>query len=516
MEGGRKHKLNMKPRKIFDLASSKNNLLQHGLLPVSESGILQLSQSPVQKAIYNISNYLLLQKVCRGDIIITITTGCKEWNWVDLAVMNIGAIHVTLSPTITVAQLNNILTETAPVLMFVQSGFVIPILESCSYYQSHHIPVVFLKPSENTAGLKLSSIVDENLSNHQIECIENLKAGIGDNDIALISYTSGTSDNLKGVQHSHRSVMDQVEVISEFYKFDEVKCAFSFLPVNYMYERLFNYIYQFVNIPIVYSDNNLSLLQNLVASKAGCCAMVPETLQLLLNTPWEVEALTSTLRFFFCGGAPLNSAIVDTYAALGIKIFEHYGSTETLIVSLNSHRFFRAGTPGKLIFPERCKTGSDGTLYYKSTFSGYFNNAGLNHRKIDPEGFYETGDIAEVDKDGFLTVKGRNSEMFKTNSGVFINPEDIEKKIALFCKASFIVVYRNNNLKPSAIIVPEPGIEDTVITNAVTTYNLSAKTDYVIEKIKIVRDQWSELTGELTGTRKIKRSFVIKKYGLDE
>jgi long-subunit acyl-CoA synthetase (AMP-forming) len=106
--------------------------------------------------------------------------------------------------------------------------------------------------------------------------------------------------------------------------------------------------------------------------------------------------------------------------------------------------------------------------------------------------------------------------MFKTNSGVFINPEDIEKKIALFCKASFIVVYRNNNLKPSAIIVPEPGIEDTVITNAVTTYNLSAKTDYVIEKIKIVRDQWSELTGELTGTRKIKRSFVIKKYGLDE
>ena len=499
----------MMPRKIFELADSKNeNPLSTG------RSISDLSY--YQKSIYNIANYLLQKRIGKDDIVVSISTGSKEWQCVDLAVMSIGAIHITLSPTITTSQLNNILTETSPAQLFIQSGFVISILELCSCYKSKQIPFVVLKPSQDDHNIRLADLLNNRLTQQEVDTIENIKAAISERDTALISYTSGSGEKLKGVQHSHYSVTEQAEVISGLYNFNQVSCALSILPVNYMYERLFNYIYQFAKVPIVYADNNLSLAKNLLISKAGCCAMIPETLQLLLGSPNELELLKPTIQFMFCGGAPLRKGIVDDYKRYNIEIFEHYGSTETLIVALNSHRHFRPDTSGKIIFPERCKINEEGLLFYKSTFSGYFNSPELNLSKIDDNGFYQTEDLVEVDGDNFLLVKGRNSEIFKTKSGLFLNPVDIEKKVYQFCNTQYIVVYLADNLKPAAIVVPVPDQEDLSIISAIKAYNVTAKSDYVIERIKIVYAKWSEESGELTSSKKIKRSFVTKKYGQDD
>ncbi len=250
------------------------------------------------------------------------------------------------------------------------------------------------------------------------------------------------------------------------------------------------------------------------------------------------EAFGGRVRVFVSGGAPLGIDTAQWFASVGIALWEGYGLTETSpVIALNTPLVHRMGAVGMPLANVELKLAEDGELLVRgaSVFAGYWQKPEATAECIDPEGWFSTGDIARLDADGFLYITDRKKELLKTSGGKMVAPQPIENKLKnnlLVAQAAlvgdrhkFISVIFSPNFAALDEWARHHGIaaatrEELVADSRVTALyagivrevNAGLANFESLKRFRVVADEWTQESGELTPSMKLKRRVITARY----
>jgi long-chain acyl-CoA synthetase len=250
------------------------------------------------------------------------------------------------------------------------------------------------------------------------------------------------------------------------------------------------------------------------------------------------EAFGGRVRIFVPGGAPLGIDTAKWFASVGIALWEGYGLTETSpVIALNTPLTHRMGSVGKSLSNVEIKLGPDGELLVRgpSVFGGYWHKPETTAECFDSEGWFRTGDIAHIDTDGFLYITDRKKELLKTSGGKLVAPQPIENKLKNSILVAQAVLVGDRHKFISVLISPNfvaledwarhHGIEVTdraklvadsrvvaLYAEIVRDVNGSLANFESLKRFRVVADEWSQETGELTPSMKLKRRVITERY----
>ncbi len=532
--------------------------------------------------------------VRKGDRVALLSESCVEWVLADQGCIFAGAVGVPIYPTLMPSQVAYILKDSGARVLFVSDRAkfdeIETVLDDCPTLEQ----VVLFdldKPTESKL-LTLEQLQEHGreLESRRPELAAELACASRPDDLATIIYTSGTTGEPKGVMLTHANMVSNLIDSSNHFAFGQRDSALSVLPLSHGFERqaMNMYLYHgmsvyfgeslekigvnlrevhptvFVGVPRIY-EKILAKVQDRAAAKSKLngvvfswaveigrqCAQLasdrrPVPLLLLLKrkvadvlafTKWR-QAMGGRIRIFVSGGAPLSDDVALAFAGAGMPIVQGYGLTETSpVITAGQLNDNRIGTAGKPIRNVEVRIAADGEIETRGphVMRGYWNKPAETRAVFTEDGWFKTGDIGKLDRDGYLTITDRKKELLKTSGGKYIAPQPIEQLIKSSRFVNQVVVIGNGRKFPSALIVPDweqllsyaklkgldlrareefcrdPRIIDLFERQiAARTQNLAQ-----FEKIKRVALLDHELTvesGELTPTLKVKRRVVDEKY----
>ena len=514
-------------------------------------------------------------------------TNRTEWNICDIGILQTGAQDVPIYPTISEDDYAYILNHSKSVYCFVSCEFV---LEKINKIKEQVPTLKEVYCFDEIEGCKNWSKVLKLGEDDSIqEEVERRKDNVNELDLATIIYTSGTTGRPKGVMLSHKNIVSNA-ISSNLRLPMELgrSKSLSFLPVCHIYERMLLYMYQYCGVSIYFAESLETISENLNEIHPHVMSAVPRLLEKvydkiyakganlkgikkmlffwavdlglryqpygqngrwyefqlkiarkLIFSKWK-EALGGELKAVASGSAALQSRLARVFNAAEIPVMEGYGLTETSpVVSVNDMRdyHFRIGTVGKVIKDTEVKIAADGEILVKGpqVMMGYYNEPELT-ASVLKDGYFHTGDIGELDKDGFLKITDRKKEMFKTSGGKYVAPQVVENamKESLFIEqimvigdgekmpAAFIQLnfdFVNDWAKRKGMILGNT-IEEKItntplisrIQEEVNLYNEQFGNWEKIKRFELTPDTWSIEAGHLTPTMKLKRKVIKEKY----
>ena len=250
------------------------------------------------------------------------------------------------------------------------------------------------------------------------------------------------------------------------------------------------------------------------------------------------EAFGGRVRIFVPGGAPLGLDTAKWFASVGIALWEGYGLTETSpVIALNTPLIHRMGAAGMPLSNLELKLAADGELLVRgpSVFAGYWHKAAANAECFDEEGYFRTGDIGHLDADGFLFITDRKKELLKTSGGKMVAPQPIESKLKTSLMVAQAALVGDRHKFISALLSPNfaaledwarhHGIEAKSRAELVADSRVLALYDEIVHEVngslanfetvkrfRVVAEEWSIETGELTPSMKLKRRVITAQY----
>jgi len=491
----------------------------------------------------NITSGLIALGVTKGDKIVTISNNRPEWNFLDMAIMQAGAIHVPVYPTITQADYQYIFNHAEVKMVFVAGEEMAKKISEVAAGCSSVKEVFTFKYSEGFRNL--FDVADLGQSNPEPEMVDSIRNSIGTDDLATIIYTSGTTGKPKGVMLSHRNIISNFIAVSYIPTFGEEGKALSFLPLCHIYERMLNYMYLYLGISIYYAESMATITDNIKEIKPDMMCCVPRLLEKIYdkiqatgrkqkgikraiffwavnlalhfdvkgrNNPWYKlrhmiadkliyskwrNALGGNFKIIVSGGAAIQPRLIRTFRAAGLPIYEGYGLTETspVIASTSTDlNGIKVGTVGPPLRGVEVKIAGDGEILARgpNVMLGYYNDPELTASVIDGDGWFHTGDIGQFEKEGQLRITGRKKEIFKTSLGKYIAPELLENKIKESPFIDNLMVVGENQKFAAALIVPDfnhlkswcniKGIEYTNDRDMVADQRIKARLMKVVEQ----------------------------------
>lgn len=424
--------------------------------------------------------------------------------FLDMGILQTGAIHVPIYPTISESDYKYILKHAEVSFVFVSGEdllrkieHILPDIPSLKgLYTFKHIDTVD----------HLNDLVELGKENQAPEELEKIKSSIKNDDIATLIYTSGTTGHPKGVMLTHNNILSQIFALYHIFPIDETCKCLSYLPVSHVYERTNIYLYQYLGVSIYYAESMGTIADNIKEVQPEIFTTVPRLLEKvydkiiakglklkgfsdpsfwannlglkydekgksifykiqlniankLVFKKWR-EALGNNIRVIVSGGAALQPRLARVYTAGGIEVLEGYGLTETSpVIAVNTFekggRVF--GTVGKPIKNVEVKIASDGEILAKgpNVMQGYFKEPEMTKEAIDAEGWFHTGDLGKIEPEGHLRITGRKKALFKTAMGKYISPEHIENKFVESPFIDAVLVIGENQKFAAALIVPD-------------------------------------------------------------
>ncbi|MHC1778470.1 MAG: long-chain fatty acid--CoA ligase [Lentimicrobium sp.] len=453
-----------------------------------------------------ISYALLSYGIKKGDKVATIMPSRPEWNFLDMGIMQIGAIHVPVYPTISESDYKYILSHAGVKFVFISGKDIFRKIEHITSDVEGLKGVYAIKETEGT--LSLQSFIEHGRKHASPELLKKAGSSVETGDIATLIYTSGTTGNPKGVMLTHSNIISNFKSVAHIPPFGSEGKALSYLPLCHVYERMLNYMYQYLGISVYYAESMATIGDNMREIGPDILTTVPRLLEKIydrimgtgrklkgikkfiffwavnLGLHYEMDeangwfytfklklanklvfskwraAVGGNMKVIVSGGAALQPRLSRVFWAAGIPVLEGYGLTETSpVIAVNdfSENGNCFGTVGKIISNVTVRIANDGEILCKgpNVMPGYFKEPDLTAEAIDKEGWFHTGDIGVIEKTGHLRITGRKKEIFKTSLGKYISPELIENK---FKESSFIdtlMVIGENQKFAAALVVPD-------------------------------------------------------------
>ncbi|HLY97650.1 MAG TPA: long-chain fatty acid--CoA ligase [Candidatus Angelobacter sp.] len=520
----------------------------------------------------------------RGDRVAILSENRLEWMLADFACVCSGILDVPVYTTLTADQTAYLLKNSGARVIFVSTQEQLEKIQSIQAQTA--IEKIVMMDDVTAPGVVAMRSLLENASTERDPQFDELARTIQPDDIATLIYTSGTTGTSKGVMLSHGNLTCNVVVSVKNLDWAKDDSYLSFLPLSHVTARHLDYVCFLRGATIAYCPFFDQLPQNLQEVKPSLIVGVPRVYEKIRQEverragqgltrkilDWALKVgerhkaviargetpsslawrLANALvyskirqgfggrgRIYCSGGAPLGRDMAEWFACVGIPIYEGYGLTETSpVISSNRRTNNKMGTVGKPVENVQVKIAEDGEVLVKgpTVFKGYWNMPEETRAAFTPDGWFQTGDIGQLDGDGFLQITDRKKELIKTSGGKFIAPQPIEnalKNNVLIAQAAMIGDKRKF---ASVIISPNfPLLEDWARANGlswssrpelvqqtkvrdlyygiVEDLNKSLAHFETIKKILIVPDEFTIATGEITPTMKLKRRNVEARYG---
>ena len=534
-----------------------------------------------------ISRALLRLGLQKNDKIAVISSNNRsEWHIMDIGILQTGAQNVPVYPTITEEDYEYILNHSEVSYCFVSDEEV---LNKVNAIRANVPKLKEVYSFNEISGCKnwnelLELGKDESNQNE----VEERKNNVDPLELATIIYTSGTTGRPKGVMLSHNNIVSNVLNSASRIPFEAGKSkALSFLPICHIYERMVTYIYQFYGVAIYFGESIEKISDNVKEVQPNVMTGVPRLIEKvyekiiakgseltgikkklffwavsvglryepdnangwwygvqlalarkLIFSKWKA-GLGGKLDLIVNGSAALQPRLARVFAAAEIYVMEGYGLSETSpVISVNDTRNggFKIGTAGKIIDNVEVKIAEDGEILCKgpNVMMGYYKDEEKTKEAII-DGYFHTGDIGQVDADGFLKITDRKKEMFKTSGGKYIAPQLIENAMKQSRFIAEIMVIGDGEKLPAAFIQPDfefvkswakkKGISiksnEELVENKDVRARFQEEINGIntkfghweqIKKFELTPDVWSIDGGHLTPTMKLKRKSIMEIY----
>ncbi|EJL61364.1 AMP-dependent synthetase/ligase [Flavobacterium sp. CF136] len=558
-------------------------------LATKKNGVWEKTSSNEYIAKANaVSRALLRMGVQKNDKIALITSNNRtEWNIMDIGILQMGVQNVPIYPTIAEEDYEYILNHSGSIYCFVSDEEV---LQKVNAIKANVPTLKEVYSFNEIAGCKhWSELLTLGADESNQSEVEAIKDSIEEEDLATIIYTSGTTGRPKGVMLSHKNIVSNVLDSAPRIPFDAGKStALSFLPICHIFERMILYIYQYYGVSVYFGESIDKISDNLKEVRPTVITAVPRLLEKvydkiyakgaeltgikkklffwaidlglryepygangawyefqlkiarkLIFSKWK-EGLGGNLDLMVSGSAALQPRLARVFAAAEIPVMEGYGLSETSpVIAVNDQRNkgFKIGTVGKVIRNVEVKIAQDGEILCKgpNVMLGYFKDPEKTAEALQ-DGYFHTGDIGEIDSEGFLKITDRKKEMFKTSGGKYIAPQLIENAMKQSRFIEQIMVIGEGEKMPSAFIQPNfefvkewakihkitlGSTNEEIIANKEVIKRIDEEIEGINEKFghweKIKRfeltpDVWSINGGQLTPTLKLKRKIIKEIY----
>ncbi len=524
----------------------------------------------------------------KGDKIATVTSNRPEWNFVDMGIAMIGAVHVPIYPTIGEDEYKYILRHAEAKML---------IIGDSKLYEKLHPIIAWVNSLEyvyafdDIKGVKnfdkiiaLGKSKQEELTDE----LEKIKSSILPDDLATLIYTSGTTGIPKGVMLTHNNLVSNFVTHSKMHYLGKDHHVISFLPLCHVLERSVNYHFQYKGMGIYYVSNLNQIVSAIKEIKPYMFVSVPRLLEKvydgfvtkgnelrgikksiyfwalrltrhfefnktygtlmqlkikiadkLIYSKWR-EALGGNIVYIVSGGAALQPRIARVLGMAGMQNLEGYGLTETspvIAVNYPAKKEMKIGTVGPILENTEVKIAEDGEILCKGpqVMKGYYKSPELTAEVIDKDGWFHTGDIGILDEGKYLKITDRKKEIFKLSGGKYIAPQMIENKLKTSDLIEQVMVIGANEKFASALIAPNfPLLHDwcsmhkilfednkdliqkqevvELIQKEVGAINKTLGSHEQISRIRLVCEEWTPASGELSPTLKLRRNMISVKY----
>ncbi|MBE6338527.1 MAG: long-chain fatty acid--CoA ligase [Lentimicrobiaceae bacterium] len=429
----------------------------------------------------SISHGLLKLGIKRGDRIALVATNAPEWNMIDFAIQQVGAICVPIYPTVSHADYEHIFKHSETSLVFITNKHLYNKVSDIIASTPSIKDTFLIRPSE---GLKsLQELIELGNENRDEAALEARKAEVKNEDVATIIYTSGTMGTPKGVMLTHQNILSVVEYLCPLYPIDETHDALSYLPLSHIYERAVQYCHIYLGCTTYYVDNIGAIIDTMAEVKPQHFTSVPRLIEKVYHTivrkGHKLKGIKKTIFFWalnlaerydetkkhngwfylqklkiadklvfkewrkvfggnleliISGGAAIQPRLTKIFTAIGIQLSEGYGLTETSpVIASNSLTLgkLKSGTVGVVMDNQEVVIAENGEILVKgpNVMLGYYKDEEKTREAIDENGYFHTGDKGCFDEDGLLKITGRIKEIFKTSMGKYVSPVLIENKI---------------------------------------------------------------------------------------
>lgn len=428
--------------------------------------------------------YLLGLKA--GDRVAILSENRPEWAMADFAILASAAVTVPVYPTLLGWQIEYILNDSGAVAVICsneeQMKKVAGIRDHCPHI--HNVIVCDPPPTLPPGVLSFEQVVESGRRGDDDAARSRFDATRGratSEDVATLVYTSGTTGNPKGAMLTHGNIASNVLTTCGILPIERGQVALSILPLSHILERAADYGYFYRGCTVAYAESVLKVGDNLREVHPDLFAAVPRLFEKMRTTimdsvavqpaskqkifkwalgiaeqrlPYIVDRkpiplglklkaavadklvfgkildrLGGRVKFVLSGGAPLSAELAAFFIGAGLDIYEGYGLTETSpVIALNTPRWRRIGTVGRAVPGVEVKIANDGEILSRGPhiMKGYWNNDDATKQAIDADGWFHTGDIGEVDSDGFLKITDRKKDLIINAYGKNIAPQPLE------------------------------------------------------------------------------------------
>ena len=480
---------------------------QNVALAKKENGVwVKYSPKQYQEISRNLAYALIELGIQPQDKIAIISSNRPEWNMLDMAIQQIGAIIVPIYPTISKEDYHFILNNCEAKMVILEGIAVMNKIEEI-LPNTPNLKLIYTM-SDRQKHPFFQQLLELGETHHHPEELEQRRSNVKTGDCATIIYTSGTTGVPKGVMLSHSNLLGQLRGIQHT-PAKWSKTAFSFLPICHAYERVLVYMYQLLGMSVYYAESLATIADNMKEIHPTMMTAVPRVLEKMYEKivqngnkmkglsgyifRWAVKLterykidpderssfynlkikiadklVYSKIReqlgaenfdIIVSGAASISQKVAGFFSAIKMPVYEGYGMTETspvICVSDNSKGGREVGTVGRALPGIELKINEQGEIICRghNVMLGYYKNEELTKEIIDKDGWLHTGDMGYIDDRGRLFITGRLKNLFKTSMGKYINPQVIEEKFSESKFIENIVVFGEGQKFAAALIVP--------------------------------------------------------------